>query len=132
MDQPRTDVRDQKALLLHDWINATYPEQQSGSSISDYQDIRADECLTIQFYRCCLCVLQRTCQQLSAVDPLEHDLLYEAKCVLQEELGRLYLCGNGFLNGEAADALERSDDLTKTMLEILCGIGSLLVHGKYN
>lgn len=64
------------------------------------------------------------------VDPLGNDSLCAVKCILQVELGRLYLCGEGFSNGEAADALEHSDDLRKNILEILCGIGSLLLHGK--
>ena len=126
MDQPGTDIPDDQTAYLHDWINATYPEQQT------VQDIRADECLTVQFYQCCLSALQKTCQQLSAADSLEYSPLSQVKCVLQEELGRLYLCGDGFSSGEAADALERSDDLTENILEILCGIGSLLIRGKYS
>ena len=62
----------------------------------------------------------------SAADSLEYSPLSQVKCVLQEELGRLYLCGDGFSSGEAADALERSDDLTENILEILCGLGRSL------
>ncbi|KAG7005326.1 hypothetical protein G7Y79_00020g048540 [Physcia stellaris] len=124
MDRLGTDVRGGQKAYLHDWIN----EQELESSSGNIQDTRADQCFTIKFYHCCLCVLRKLIQQLSMVDPVGNDSLCAVKCILQVELGRLYLCGEGFSNGEAADALEHSDDLRKNILEILCGIGSVLLH----
>ncbi len=49
---------------------------------------------------------------------------------LRECLGRLYLWGESFGNGELDRALEESDELRESVLERLSHIGKLLLRGK--
>ena len=122
----RSHLAETKAYV-HDWVETTSLE---GSVARDGE---VDNCLPVQFFACCLRVLQKTCEQLSALDAheLEKTGLNVLKRMLQEELGRLYLCGEGFASGEASKALESADDLRNNLIEILWGIGSVLAHGEY-
>ena len=122
---------DQNAYL-RDWINTTSYEEEPEFLSNGTQNVEADECLTARFYACCLRVLQKILQQLSAIGTveLEKKALDTQVRMLHEELGRLYLCGDGFANGEIGQALDHAQDLRNNILEILCGIGSLLTRGR--
>ena len=52
--------------------------------------------------------------------------------MFKEELARLYLCGDGFADGELAKVLDHTSELRDNLLEILCEIGALLIRGKYS
>lgn len=128
----RSHLAETKAYV-HDCVETTSLKSQPVLLGSDAQNGEADDCLTVLLYTCCLRVLQKICEQLSAFDAheLEKAGLDVQKRILQEELGRLYLGGEGFASGEASRALENADDLRNNIVEILCGIGSLLAHSEY-
>ena len=118
---------------LHSWINDTSQEQDAELDKGHVHDFEADECLTIQFHACCVRVLQKICRQLSKIDSLELEqcaLDIELR-ILQEELARLYLCGDGFTDEEMSKILDHNKELRDNLLEILCEIGALLIRGRY-
>ena len=118
---------------LHNWISATCPASTTDLSSGQIRNSEDDECLAIRFHACCLRALQKICQHLSAIDPGKLDLLGLAMLerLCSQELGKLYLCGESFTTREVGKALDRADELRNSLLKILCGIGSLLAHGKH-
>ena len=132
MPSPIDPLTDTKAYV-HDWIETTSLQPKTRLLSSREGDEEADDCLTERLYACCLRILQEICRRLSAIDPdeLERTGLDLQRRLLHEELGRLYLCGEGLTSREATTALENADDLRNSLLEILCGIGSLLAHSEY-
>lgn len=85
----------------------------------------ADEGFTARLYGLCLSALR---------------LLYRRKYdyhspelqvhKLKEELEKLYLWGEHFEAGELDRALDQSEDLKENVLELLSGIGKLILRGK--
>ena len=124
---------DDDRTYLHEWIRDTSPEPAEEPSSEQLRNVDDDEHLVVRFHACCLRALHKIFQQLSAIDPerLEKLGLPIKTRVLSEELGRLYLWGEGFASVKAGKALERADELRNSILEVLCGIGSLLVYGKH-
>ena len=118
---------------LHNWIDDTSQKQESELFGGHTHDFEVDDCLTIRFYACCVRVLQKICHQLSTVgsSQLEKCALDIELHILQEELARLYLCGDGFADGEMGKLLDHANELRDNLLEILCEIGALLIRGKY-
>ncbi len=49
---------------------------------------------------------------------------------VKEELGRLYLWGESFPDGDLDRALEQSDEIRNNVLDLLRGIGETLIRGK--
>ena len=117
---------------LHSWIDDTSQKQES-ELFGHTHDFEVDDCLTVRFHACCVRVLQKICHQLSTVGPsqLKKSALDIELHVLQEELARLYLCGDGFADGGMGKILDHANELRDNLLEILCEIGALLIHGKY-
>ena len=120
---------------LHNWVDDRSQEQEQEPKLfgNDFQHFEANDCLTTQFHACCVCVLKNICQQLSTLGPpkLEKSGLDIELRILQEELARLYLCGDGFADGEMGTILDHAIELRDNLLEILCEIGTLLLDGKY-
>lgn len=119
--------------FLHDWVSNTCPDSSTDLSSAQVRNGEDDECLAVRFHACCFRALQKISQQLSAIDPgeLGRLRLVVLKRLCSQELGKLYLCGDSFTNREVGKALECADELRNNILEVLCGLGSLLVHGKY-
>ena len=119
---------------LHGWIDDTSHEQESELFAGHTHDFEVNDCLTIQFYACCIRVLRAICHQLSMIGPskLEESALDVELRILQEELARLYLCGDGFADGETGKILDHASELRDNLLEILCEIGALLIRGRYH
>ena len=119
--------------FLHDWIDTTCPDSANDISSGQVSNGEDDDCLAVRFHDCCLRVLQKISQQLAAIDPGELATLrlvgLERVCC--QELGKLYLCGESFTSREVGKALERADELRNSILDVLCGLGSVLVHGKH-
>ena len=119
--------------FLHDWISSTCPDSANDISSGQVRNGEDDDCLAVRFHACCLRALQKISRQLSAIDPGELATLrlvgLERLC--SQELGKLYLCGESFTSREVGKALERADELRNSILEVLCGLGLLLVHGKH-
>ena len=118
---------------LHEWIRFTSPEPAVEPSSEQGRNDEDDEHLTVRLYACCLRALQKISQQLAAIDPkrLENLGLPIKRRVMSEELGKLYLWGESITGVKVCKVLERADELRNSILEVLCGIGSLLVHGKH-
>ncbi|KAL8782763.1 MAG: hypothetical protein Q9195_009578 [Heterodermia aff. obscurata] len=116
---------------LHNWIDDTSQEQEPKLFAGRTHDLEANDCLTIRFYDCCVRVLQKICHQLSTIGPskLEKNALDTELRMLQEELARLYLCGDGFADGEMGMILDHANELRDNLLEILCEIGAILIRG---
>lgn len=70
--------------------------------------------------------LQRLCRRNKESSPLESPLSRP-----KEELGKLYLWGEAFENGKLDKALELSEDLRDTVLDLLCAIGGIIVRGQH-
>ena len=118
--------------FLHDWISTSCPDSANDISSGQVSNGEDDDCLVVRFHACCLRVLQKISQQLSAIDPGELATLRLAvlERVCSQELGKLYLCGESFTSRETGKALERANELRNSILDVLCGLGSLFVHGK--
>ena len=119
---------------LHHWIDDTSYKQESELFTGHTHDLEVNDCLTIQFYACCIRVLREICHQLSMVGPskLKESALDVELRILQEELARLYLFGDGFADGEMGKILDHASELRDNLLEILCEIGALLIRGRYH
>jgi hypothetical protein len=52
----------------------------------------------------------------------------DKNAMLREELMRLYLWGEGFSDGRLDKSLKCSDELRRTVLELLCSIGRWLIR----
>jgi hypothetical protein len=88
-------------------------------------DHAEDEGLPTQLYMLCLNTLKDLCFQG------QHQLRGRAQSLLlREELMKLYLWGEGFGPGELETALEYSDDTRYIVLDILGGVGHLILRGK--
>ena len=133
MDSRITRSLDTGKSYLHAWIDDTTQEQDAELVKAHVHDFEADECLTIRFHACCVRVLQKICRQLSKIgsSELEQCALDIELRVLQEELARLYLCGDGFTDEEMVKILDYNKELRDNLLEILCEIGVLLIRGRY-
>ena len=70
--------------------------------------------------------LQRLCRRNTGSSLLESSL-----STLKEELGKLYLWGEAFENGKLDEALEHSENLRDTVLELLCAIGDIIIRGQH-
>ena len=86
-----------------------------------------DGSLASRLYTGCMQVLQGICSQLSAS---EVALPGANVRMLKEELGRLYLLGEGLDNGKLDKALQDADELRENFLEVLASIGRLLVRSE--
>lgn len=54
----------------------------------------------------------------------------DEQSVLREQLGKFYLWGEGFRGGSLDKAVDQSDDLRNTVLELICDIGMVLLCSK--
>ncbi|MCJ1426287.1 hypothetical protein MMC29_004190 [Sticta canariensis] len=83
------------------------------------------ERLVSDLHLCCIQVLHECRQSPAAISPsfkdLDHDLL-------DEQLGRLFLWGQGFEPEKLEDALDQSNELREMVLESLCKVGKLIIH----
>lgn len=52
--------------------------------------------------------------------------------LVDEQLGRLFLWGQGFNTEKLDDALDQSTELRELVLESLCEIGNLLIHSRWH
>ena len=111
---------------VHEWIGSTSTLPDLKQEILDTSGV--DGCLTARLYASCVKVLQRICSQISSP---EVSLSRLKPRVLREELGRLYLCGEGLGNGKLDRALEDADELRENILEVLSGIGLLLARSEF-
>lgn len=81
--------------------------------------------LATRLYRLGRHGLQQLCRQKKTTPGLDR-----SQSALREELGKLYLWGEAFENGNLDKALEQSEDLRDTVLEFLCAIGDSIIQGK--
>ena len=81
--------------------------------------------LATRLYRLGRQGLQNLCRQKKNIPQLD-----SSQSALREELGKLYLWGEAFENGDLDKALEQSEDLRNTVLEFLCAIGYSIIRGK--
>ena len=105
--------------LVRRWL-ASNKTEIDGSTLEDG--------LAMKLYRLCLEVLRDICQQkitLTWAKPsqgLTH--------VLKDELGKLYLWGEGFATGELDKALNHAEDLRRVVFKTLKQIGQPLLQCK--
>ena len=81
--------------------------------------------LATRLYRLGRQGLQNLCRQKRNIPQLD-----SSQSALREELGKLYLWGEAFENGDLDKALEQSEDLRNTVLEFLCAIGDSIIRGE--
>ena len=112
---------------VHEWIYNTSTAQEAQPELIVSED--ADDCLAARLYASCVQVLRGICSQAS--DP---GVPYSAikPWILRNELGRLYLFGDSFRNGRLNRILEDANELSENIVEILAGIGILLVRSECN
>lgn len=110
---------------VNEWINRTATREKSEPVIPIISD--ADDCLAAHLYASCVQFLQGLYFQ--ALDSgVSHSGV--KPWVIREELGRLYLWGEGFGSGRLTKILEDANELRENILEILAGIGLLLIRSK--
>lgn len=105
---------------VHEWVDST-----SELPVVDKGDV--DESLAARLYAGCIIVLRRLCSQ-TAITDASHS--YLEPWVLGQELGRMYLWGEGLGNGKLDKALSDADELRVNVLEVLGSIAMLLVRSK--
>ncbi len=106
---------------VHEWVDST--SEQPAIDNSD-----ADESLAARLYAGCITILRRLCSRITNADASPSSL---EPWVLGQELGRMYLWGEGLGNGKLDKALNDADELRENVLEVLVSIGMLLVRSKF-
>ena len=86
-----------------------------------------DERLVSDLHFCCIQVLYECRQSIAAKSSSFKDLDCD---LLDEQLGRLFLWGQGFEAEELEDALDQSNELREMVLGSLCEVGKLIIHGR--
>jgi hypothetical protein len=57
--------------------------------------------------------------------------LLDSSCSIQEDMGRLYLWGEAFGDGQLDIILQASEELRTTILELNATISNILIHGRW-
>jgi len=106
---------------VREWVDST--SEQPAIDNSD-----ADASLPARLYAGCITILRRLCSRVTNTDASQSSL---EPWLLGQELGRIYLWGEGLENGKLDKALNDADDLRENVLEVLVSIGMLLVRSKF-
>jgi len=106
---------------VHEWVD-------SASELPVVDDGDADDSLAARLYAGCIIILRGLCSKRTNADASRSSL---EPWVLGQELGRMYLWGEGPGNGKLAKALNDADELRENVLEVLVSIGMLLVRSKF-
>ena len=77
-----------------------------------------------QFYSTCLQGFQQLCRQEQVYAPGAQSYL------LKEELGKLYLWGEGFSPGNLDKALDEYEEIRDSVLGLLVNLAELVIRGK--
>lgn len=86
-----------------------------------------DERLVSDLHICCIRVLYECRQSPAVISSSFKDLDCD---LVDEQLGRLFLWGQGFKPEKLEDALDQSNELREMVLESLCEIGKLIIQGR--
>lgn len=89
-------------------------------------NIKAER-LVSDLHICCIQTLYEFRQSPAAMSTSFKDLDCD---LVDEQLGRLFLWGQGFEPEKLEDALDQSKELREMVLECLCEIGKLIIHGR--
>lgn len=106
---------------VHEWVDST-----ADLPVVDHSDI--DESLAARLYAGCIIILRGLCSRITNTDASQPSL---KPSVLGQELGRMYLWGEGLGNGKLDKALEDADELRQNVLEVLVSIATLLVRSEF-
>jgi len=109
------------AAYVYDWVDSTSELQNVGTSDTD-------KSLAARLYAGCIIILRGVCSRIS--DPIASRSFLKP-WVLRQELGWLYLWGEGLGNGKLNKALGDADELRESVIEVLVSIGMLLVRSKF-
>lgn len=93
---------------------------------SHFPNIKGER-LVSDLHICCIRILHEFRQTSAATSSSFKDLDYE---LVDEQRGRLFLWGQGFEPGKLEDAFDQSNELREMVLESLCEIGKLIIHGR--
>lgn len=110
-----------ETAYVDEWVDST-----SELPVGDNSDV--DESLAARLYAGCIIVLRGLCSRISNTDAFQSS--WKPR-VLGQELGRMYLWGEGLGNGKLDKALEDADELRQNVLEVLVSIAMLLVRSKF-
>lgn len=89
----------------------------------DFPKIK-DQRLVTDLHVCCLCVFDMFRQLPAAFSFSFKD---SDRDIVDEQVGRLFLWGQGFNPEKLEDALDQSKELREIVLESLCEIGKLII-----
>lgn len=122
-----------RADYTQEWLNAEpltpiAPDEEFGYTAAEVDPDQNDynQGLATRLYLLSREGLQRLCWRNKACSPPKSSV-----STLKEELGKLYLWGEAFENGKLDKALELSEDLRDTVLELLCAIGDVITRGQH-
>ena len=102
-----------------EWLNAESTTKIAPNKESGH--IEPDEGLATRLYLLSREGLQRLCRRRESNS-------WQSSWLAT--LGKLHLWGESLENGRFDKALDQSEDLRVTVLELLCGIGNMVMRGK--
>lgn len=98
--------------------------------IGDDHDPETDGDFVTSFYQGCLGFFVELCRTLSTSESPSGFSQVEIQS-LKEELGRLFLWGEGFSGETLGKIFEYAEHMKPTVLEFLAGVGKLLTRSMY-
>ncbi len=117
---------DDRKELMQQWLDTDESiSLDLGRTCAHERGIDREEGFASRFYSTCLRGFQQLCrQEKKGYAPGSRSYL------LKEELGKLYLWGEGFAPGELDKALGESEEVRDNVLDLLVNLAELIIHGK--
>lgn len=113
------------ASYTNQWVDDNFKSSTLGeAAITDTEDCG----FAARLHTACLRIFKLVSHYTCRVSKYQKEAIQAAN--VKEELGRFYLWGESFPDGDLDRALEQSDEIRDNVLDLLQGIGETLIRGK--
>ena len=121
-----TGAHDDRKGFMQQWLDSNEsPPINFARTCAGERGADREEGFASCFYSTCLREFQRLCRQE------QKGYVHGSRSyLLKEELDKLYMWGESFGPGELDKALEVSEELRDSVLDLLVNLGELLICGK--